>query len=40
MVDQRWDKGQWVLVFDRPGVHWSVILYWSELPIFLFDEEE
>ena len=28
------------MVFDRPGVHWSVILHRSEFSVFLLDEEE
>jgi hypothetical protein len=29
-----------VLVTNRPGINLPVILYWSQLTVFLLDEEE
>jgi len=40
LVDQGQDEQKRVAVLDRPGVYGSVILDWSELSVFLFDEEE
>ena len=35
--DQCGDEGEWVLVAHCPFVDVSVILYWPQLPVFLFD---
>src|SRR6266702_3579070 len=34
------DKGQWVLIVDSDCVDLPVVLYWSQLSIFLLDVEE
>jgi hypothetical protein len=36
-VSNEW-KG--VLVMNRPGIDFPVVLYWSQFAVFLFDEEE
>ena len=38
--DQRGDERKQVLVAHRPLVNVLVVLHWSKLPVFLFDEEE
>jgi hypothetical protein len=34
------DERERVLVTNRPGINLPVILYWSQLTVFLLDEEE
>ncbi len=33
-------KKKKILIMFCPFVNWSVILYWAEFPIFLFNEEK
>ena len=40
MVDCLRDEGGDILILLGPFVDWPVILYESQFPIFLFDEEE
>jgi hypothetical protein len=35
-ISNEWEG---VLVTNRPSVDLSVVLYWSQLPVLLFDEE-
>ena len=40
LSNQCGDEGERVLVAHRPLINVLVILHWSQLPVFLFDEEE
>ena len=40
VANKRGDEGERVLVTHRPFVNFSVVLYRSQLPILLLDEEE
>jgi hypothetical protein len=39
-IDKFWNEGERVAILDGPLIYLSVVLDQSQLPIFLFDEEE
>jgi hypothetical protein len=39
-VNQLWNKGKGIFIWDRPLVEVSIVLDRSELPVLLFNEEE
>ena len=40
MVDNLGYQWGYIFILFCPLVQWSIILYWAEFAIFLFDEEE
>jgi len=40
VVDEFWDKGEWVGISDSPFVDWAIVLYSAEAAVLLLDVEE